>query len=696
MRTASEDELLKAVALRNAAAIIKARQRSEDELLQARDDLQRKSAELESSLALIKATLDSVTDGIMVTDSALRVVSHNSQFQRLWGLPDAALQAADHRGILEIAARNFVDPEAFLRDVEQIYAADPGSTFDVLHLLDGRVLERHSRPQQVGDQVVGRVWSFKDITAESRARTEREALLSELQSWSRRLEDIFRQAPAFMCVLRGPDHVFEMVNERYVQLVGHRRLVGLPVREAIPESAEQGFLQLLDGVFRTGEAYSAQNAVFLARRGAGPGLQERRLDFVYMPLRDPGGAVTGVLVHGVDLTDRYVAEIITARLLADLAEADQRKTEFLATLAHELRNPLAPIRNGLEIIRLRPNEASRVERARQVMERQLSHLVRLVDDLLDVSRISQGKLELKRHQVSLQSVVAAAVETCAVVLESHEHRLATRLPAEPMLVLADPHRLAQVITNLLNNAARYTPRGGSIELRAAAHGGEFELQVRDDGIGIEPSSLSRIFDMFAQVEGGSGKGGLGIGLSLARMIAELHGGRVTVASEGAGKGSQFSVWLPAAADQSSSGAAPVPEPKSAPPPPGLAVLVVDDNTDAAATLGAILELGGHEVRLAHNGADAIAAARASAPRLVFLDLGLPDVSGYEVAEALRTLPGRERMTLVALTGWGAESDRAKSKRAGFDLHLTKPLDLAELEQLLAQVAAGVDRVSSGV
>lgn len=691
MATEGEDELLRAVALKNAAAITKARQRAEDELIQARDDLERKTAELASSLALIKATLDSVTDGIMVTDRARRVVSYNSQYQRLWGLAPETMQLADHRAILEVVARNFERPEAFLGLVDRICETDPASTFDVLYLLDGRVVERHSRPQKVGDQVIGRVWSFRDITAATRARAEREGLLNELKSWGQRLADIFRQAPAFMCVLRGPHHVFEMVNDRYVQLVGDRRLVGLAVRAAIPEAEGQGFFERLDEVFRTGQAYSAHNALFRARRGAGGELEERLLDFVYLPLRDPDGVVTGVLVHGVDLTERYRAEAKTARLAADLAEADRRKSEFLATLAHELRNPLAPIRNGLEIIRRSPGDLDRVERSRQVMDRQLSHLVRLVDDLLDISRISQGKLELERQVVSLQSVVAAAVETGTATIEAQHHRLTVELPAEPLMVDADPHRLAQVITNLLNNAARYTPAAGNIELRATMHGNEFELQVRDDGIGIEPGSLSRIFDMFTQVQtdAGRSKGGLGIGLSLARMIVTLHGGRITASSEGPGRGSQFSIWLPATASAAPVVAEPEP-PRSADlaTTRSLSILVVDDNEDAAATLGSILEMEGHRVRIAHDGRQALAVAGDFVPQLVFLDLGLPDMSGYQVARSLRSMPRLGQVILVALTGWGAEGDRLQSMQAGFDRHLTKPLDLRQLDELLARVALG--------
>lgn len=690
MTQEQEDELLKAVALRNVTAIVRARQRAEAELIQARDALEVKSSELAHSLGMLHATLDSVTDGIMVTDCAGRVVSHNAQYLRIWNLPEPALREADHQRIPELA-RHFADPQAFQRRIDEIQASDPPSTFDVLRLLDGRILERHSRPQEVEGRIVGRVWSFKDITDASRAQAEREALLNEVRSWSQRLEDIFRQAPAFMCVLRGPDHVFEMVNERYLELVGNRQLIGLPVRHGVPEAQGQGFVALLDGVFRTGETYSAHNASFMVRRGGDAQLEERRLDFVFMPLRDPGGAVSGVLVHGVDLTDRYRAEAATLRLAADLAESDRRKTEFLATLAHELRNPLAPIRNGLEIIRRTAADPTRVEHVRQVMDRQLSHLVRLVDDLLDVARISQGKLELRKESVPLQTVIAAAVETCTGAIETQGHRLTLDLPSAPLLIEADPHRLAQVVTNLLNNAVKYTPAGGQIELRVALHAGEVELQVRDNGIGIEAGSLGRIFELFTQVDSelGHSRGGLGIGLSLARLIVELHGGRLTAASEGPDRGSVFSIWLPVAAaaagKATSKQVAPVLPPAGS--PAALEILVVDDNEDAAATLGALLELGGHSVRVVHCGRDAIAAFQGLAPRLVFLDIGMPEMNGYQVARVLRGLPGSGQAMLVALTGWGAESDRQRSMEAGFDLHVTKPIDPAGLDQILARLLA---------
>jgi signal transduction histidine kinase/ActR/RegA family two-component response regulator len=686
---AGEDDLLKAVALRNASTILKVRQRAEQDLVQARDALETRTSELALSLSMVKATLDSVTDAILVTDAGVRVTGMNEKFAGMWQLPESARHSCEHAELLEQMAGFFQNPAAFLARVDEIQHSAPETTFDLLTPIDGRVIERQSRPQVVEGRVVGRVWSFRDITERKLAERDREALLGELEAANSQMASLLRHAPAFMCVMRGPEHIYELVNDRYAQLVGGRDLVGKPVREALPEVAGQGFIELLDQVYRSGESYVGTGVTLkLQRQSLGP-MDDLYVDFVYMALRDPGGAVSGVFVHGVDVTDHKRAENELRRLAADLAEADRRKTEFLATLAHELRNPLAPISNGLQIMRRAPDNPAAINKAREMMERQLTHMVHLVDDLLDIARISRGTVELKKTQVELKSVIASAVETSLPLVEAAGHKLSMSVCDEPLLLDADATRLAQVVSNLLNNAARYTQRGGRIGLTARRDGAMVVIEVTDTGVGIARESLEAAFEMFTQVGRSRerAQGGLGIGLSLVRRLVELHGGTVSAASAGPGQGSTFTVRLPLAGAQVPAQAAGVAASDTAQGDSRrFRVLVVDDNTDAAETLAAFLEIGGHSTRVASDGPHALDAAASFQPEVVFLDIGMPGMNGYEVARALRLLPGLRHAVIVALTGWGTEADRSRSREAGFDLHLTKPADMATVEHLLARLA----------
>jgi len=370
-----------------------------------------------------------------------------------------------------------------------------------------------------------------------------------------------------------------------------------------------------------------------------------------------------------------------------LEDADRRKHEFLATLAHELRNPLAPLRNGLELLRRGGLENEELARVQDMMQRQLGHLVRLVDDLLDVSRMSRGQVELKRERVKIQTVLEHAVELGRPLVEARRHVLTTSFPSAPVWVDGDLTRLAQVVGNLLDNAAKYTPPGGHIRVSAAAEGGETVVRVVDDGIGIAAEMLPRVFDLFVQVDRAlyHPRGGLGIGLSLVRRLAELHGGTITAQSPGLGRGSTFTLRLPLASGAPAAVGSPAVEPAAL--PARLRILVVDDNTDAAQTLAMLLELSGHEARTAGSGPVALETARAFVPEVVFLDLGMPGMDGFEVARRLRADPSTAGAVLVALTGWGSEDAKRQSRDAGFDGHLTKPAGPAAIENVLAGVTS---------
>ncbi|WP_165250914.1 PAS domain S-box protein [Paludisphaera soli] len=828
---------------------------------------------------------------------------------------------------------------------------------------------------------------FTDVSERKRDEEERERLHRHVAYERERLAEAFERSPAFVAVLRGPDHVYERANPRYVQLVGRRDLLGRPIREVVPEVEDQGYFEILDRVFRTGRPYVAVDRPVRLARGHGGAMEDRWLDFVFQALHDPDGRISGILIHGIDLTDRKRAEdqlrekdqrlqllldnaadyavVITdpegvvvdwaggaeaitgfaphevlgrpieflftpedrasgvpareraaaaregraedrrwhlrrdgseffgegvqvplrdeaglhgfgkvlrdatarkraeesVRFLADasaslaelvdhestlrrianlavvgfadwcavdvldpagarrrlavaradrledppdrgadptgresdevagviphvlrtgepevvfdladldpeaaaqgpariarlrglgvrsylcvpllsrgrvvggisflsasgrrrfgpdelrlaqdlaervavavenaqlyraLQETDRRKDEFLATLAHELRNPLAPVRNGMQILRLGPAAGEARERTLGMMDRQLAHLVRLVDDLMDVSRVTSGKVVLRRERVELREIVEAAVETSRQMIDGGGHELVVRVPEGPLPLDADRTRLVQVVSNLLNNAAKYTPQGGRIEVSAALEGAAVAIRVADDGIGVPAEMLPRIFDMFTQV-GASldrAQGGLGIGLTLVRRLVELHGGSVSAESAGAGKGSAFLVRLPLALDLGRDpdrravvrAADPSAEGDAGPGAGRVTILVVDDNRDSAESLAALLTMKGHEVRTAHDGPEALRVLADFRPRLVLLDLGLPGMSGYEVARRVRESPALRGVELAALTGWGQDEDRRRTREAGFNHHLVKPADPVAVEAILA-------------
>ncbi|WP_312486721.1 hybrid sensor histidine kinase/response regulator [Massilia timonae] len=391
------------------------------------------------------------------------------------------------------------------------------------------------------------------------------------------------------------------------------------------------------------------------------------------------------------VVDRCWAHIERVRSMEALREADRRKSEFLATLAHELRNPLAPIRNALELLRLSGDKPAMLERVRGTMERQVDQMVHLINDLLDIARISSGKMVLQIERVDMQSVIASAVETSLPLIEAGGHELALDLPDAAIWVDVDTVRLSQVLSNLLSNASKYTPQHGRIGISARISGDAVVIDVSDTGIGIATHDLERVFDMFSQAPHSIGisKGGLGIGLSLVRRLVSLHGGSVSASSAGAGHGSTFTIRLPCMS------AAPAGTPVSVAEPPGVAanavqlrILVADDNADAADTLSLVLREKGHEVHVAYGGEDAVRMGTSIVPDLVFLDLGMPHIDGYEAARALRALPALAEARLVALTGWGAQEDRARTRAAGFDAHLLKP---AMPEALDAVLASAIER-----
>jgi PAS domain S-box-containing protein len=515
----------------------------------------------------------------------------------------------------------------------------------------------------------------RDVSGRSRAE---EALRRRERDFRTLAENIpavvgrFDRALRVVYANRQVEEVTGIPPSRFLGKTG--RELGFP--EAICRSGDEW----LRRVFETG--IEATTEVVLPTASGG-----RDLHAWFGPERNEAGEIETVLAIVRDVTAERQLERELRRKMEELAEADRRKDVFLATLAHELRNPLAPLRNGLEILRRPDGDPAVAERARAMMERQLAHLVRLIDDLLDVSRITSGKLQLRRERVALWAVVQCAVEASRPAIDAGGHALTIELPVDGLELDADPTRLAQVLSNLLINAAKFSDAGGRIALTAARDGDDVVIAVKDDGVGIAAEHLPALFQIFFQVshEPERSKGGLGIGLSLVRGLVELHGGTVSARSDGPGRGSEFSVRLPLAAGGRAVGASPPsPSPSPSPASPGSArILIVDDNVDAAETLAMVLALDGHDVTVAHDGARGLQLAEESRPQLVLLDIGLPKLNGYEVARRIRQQPWGRVMTLVAITGWGQEDDKRRALEAGFDLHLTKPIAPGALDRLLA-------------
>jgi PAS domain S-box-containing protein len=524
---------------------------------------------------------------------------------------------------------------------------------------------------------------FQGMVAIVLDTTESKRAAERLRASEERYRTLFESMDQGFCIIdmlfdaagQPVDYRFIEMNRMFERHTGLSNAVGRTALELVP-ALDRFWIETYGRVATTGEAARFESEA----RAMG-----RWFDVYATRIGGPGSVRVALLFS--DITSRKASEDRLRTLADGLAEADRRKTEFLATLAHELRNPLAPIRSGLAVIRLSGDNPAAVGKVREMMERQVGHMVHLIDDLLDVARISGGKLELKKSRVDLRTVLSSAVETSLPAVEAGRHVLDLELAGEALMADADATRIAQVVANLLNNAAKYTPAGGRIRLSARREAGTAVIAVSDTGVGIPAESLDSVFDMFNQVGRNldRAQGGLGIGLSLVRRLVEMHEGTVEADSAGSGMGSVFTVRLPLAHDAVDAPARAATPPQAA-PTGGARVLVVDDNVDAAATLSMVLEMNGHATRIAHDGQAGLAAARAFAPQVVFLDIGMPGMNGYETARAMRALPELAGVVLVALTGWGADSDRSQSSEAGFDHHLTKPVQLEAVEAILALAA----------
>jgi PAS domain S-box-containing protein len=508
--------------------------------------------------------------------------------------------------------------------------------------------------------------------------TERKQAEDALRESEQRYRRLFSSIDEGFCVIEvifdgdtAVDYRFLEVNPAFEKHTGLRDALGRTIREMAP-AHEAHWFEIYGKVARTGAPVRFVNVATALGRW---------FDVYAFPL----GRDNKVAVVFNDISARLRAEEEREHLVEQLRDADRKKDDFIALLAHELRNPLAPIRNGLQVVRISDERDVR-RSALEMMERQLHHMVRLIDDLLDVSRISRNKMELRRTRVSIAEVVTSAVETAQPLIEAAGHELTVSMPGAPVYLDADLTRLAQVISNLLTNSAKYTQTGGRIWLTAERSSGSLAVSVRDDGIGIPAASLPSIFDMFSQVDRSVERntGGLGIGLALTRGLVEMHGGTVTAESEGEGKGSTFTVTLPIAPEKHEA-ADESPENTHARRPPKR-ILVVDDHRDGAESLAVMLRLLGDEVATAHDGLEAVERAEAFRPDVILMDIGMPRLNGLAATRRIREQAWGRAVTIIALTGWGQENDRARSREAGCDGHLVKPVNLPDLEKALCNVS----------
>ena len=623
------------------------------------------------SARLLASIIESSDDAIISKSLDGIVQSWNAAAERIFGY--SAIEAVGRHISLVIPADRIGEED---RIIASLRAGQRIDHFETERLrADGSRITVSLTISPIKDDtgtVVGASKIVRDITDRKRAEAEREKLVTLVEHST----DFIG-----MCDLSG---VPFFVNRAGLELVGL-------------DDIEEARRTPVASFFFPEDQHKMMNDFFPSVLAQGHGEidvrfrhfktgEARWMAYKVLTLPDVSGRPVAFATVSQDVTERRQLEDNLRRLAADLSEADRRKNEFLAMLAHELRNPLAPISNAAKALRLAGDEAA-VESAAKMLERQVGQMSRLVDDLLDMSRITRGRIELRKRRVELASVVQQAVEAVREQYKSMNHELTVTLPSRALYLDADPARLAQVVGNLLNNACKFTDPGGHIWLNVNEEAGQAVIRVRDTGIGIAPEDLPSLFEMFAQVDTSleRSRDGLGIGLTLVKSLAEMHGGSVEARSEGPGHGSEFTIRLPIAAEAAPSQP---PSPVDAPPPAiSRRVLIVDDSDDGAESLSMLLQFAGHETWKAHDGVEGIQAAERIRPDVVLLDIGLPRMNGYDACREIRKTAWGKKMVLIALTGWGQEEDRLQSRNAGFDAHMVKPVDHDALLTFLASLSS---------
>ena len=617
---------------------------------------------------LLQITLASIGDAVVTSDADGRITYLNPVAEALTGWHIA--EAVD-RGVGEVVRMVDATTRANLPvPVTRILAEGVAQASVRNTLLTGRdgaerPIEGSAAPiRDEEGTLAGVVFVFREVTQRRRA----EQALRESEERFRSLTE----AITSIVWTTDPEGRFVTPQAAWSRYTGQsweqQRDFGWV--EALHPDDRDAVRELWDAACRAGTRYEASGRLWHAASGTWRHVHARGV-----PIRGPDGTVREWVGKYLDTEDQTRAE-------QALQEADRRKDEFLAMLAHELRNPLAPIRNSLEIMKHAPGDDALVRRARETIDRQVVHMQRLIDDLLDISRVTRNRLELRKQRVELAAVLQPAVESSRPAADAAHQQLNVTMPAGPVALYADPVRLTQAFGNIINNACKYTDRGGRIDIRAEVDDGALTLSVRDTGVGIPADVLPSIFDMFTQADRTleRSQGGLGIGLTLVKQLVELHDGTVEARSEGVGKGSEFLVHLPIHAE-------PVRTRTPAMAMPGLSgtrrrVLVVDDNRDSADSLALLLRLQGHEAEVAYDGMAGVEAVARFGPDLVLLDLGLPGLNGLDACRRMRAAPGAAQLRIVALSGWGRDDDRSRTREAGFDAHLVKPVDQDTLTRFI--------------
>jgi PAS domain S-box-containing protein len=644
-------------------------------VLTFRDVTERREFEKRDAVRLLEARLlasivESSNDAIVSKSLDGIIQSWNAAAERMFGY--TAAEAIGRHISLVIPPDRLAEEDDIISRLKSGRRVEHFET--VRRRSDGTAIQVSLTISPIHDaagQVVAASKIVRDVTERRRTEADREKFFTLVEN-----------STDFIGIC-DPSGVPTYVNPAGLKLVGLRGVDdprGTNVREYFfPEDQARIMDEFLPSVIKNGHG-----EVDVRFRNFDTGTA-RWMAYKVLRLADSAGRMIGFATVSQDVTDRRRLEDHLRALAADLSEADQRKNEFLATLAHELRNPLAPLSNMLAVLKLAGDDQDRRANAVETMDRQLTHLVRLVDDLLDLSRITHNRIELRRGRVELSSIIQQAVHTSRPLIDAAGHRLNLALSREPIHLNADPVRLSQVFGNLLNNSSKYTPPGGTITVTSAREGDDAVVVVEDTGVGIPADRLEIIFDMFSQLDrsGKSSHGGLGIGLTLVRRLVQMHGGSVEARSAGEGRGSAFVVRLPIEDVPESEETVVVNRPTQA-----KRILVVDDNRDSAESLSMLLSITGHDTTMAHDGAAAFEAAEREQPDVVLLDLGLPTLSGYEVCRRIRQQPWGREMFVIALTGWGQDEDRQKTREAGFDGHLVKPVAYDALLRLLDSLGMG--------
>ncbi len=663
------DPELRSSALQTAQSILQLRQRSEQERLQAKEALERKTEELAHSLSMMRATLDSTTDAIVVTDLAGDVTGFNEKYAALIGMSREEIEACDVDRLREMFSRRFKDPVRFLARVKEIYEQAPPETFDVLELVDGRFFERYSMTQSIENRPIGRVWSFRDITERNRAAIVAQRLAAIVDS-------------SYDAIVgKTLNGIVTSWNAAAERLFGYKaeEMIGQPILRIIPPDRQGEETEVLRRI-RRGQRVEPFETLRVRKDGS---LVD--VSLCISPIRDGAGKVVGASKVARDITERKrAAEALEAAKVA-AERANQAKDDFLALLSHELRTPLTPALVAASY--LAEHEEALPEFREEVMAiwRNVQLEARLIDDLLDVTRIARGKIDIDHEAADVHRLILNAVEIAQKDLLEKQIEFVLDLRAAHHHVWADPMRIQQVFWNLINNAVKFTPTGGRITLRSSNQARKFIFEISDTGIGVEPERQARIFDAFDQGERTITRrfGGLGLGLTISKMLLELHGGAITVQSGGKNQGTTFRVFL----DLMDETVAPVSETTDAGTGAArsLHLLLVDDHSDTRNVLSRLLTRCGHKVATADSARAALRHLESERFDGLISDVGLPDASGNDlIREAKRK---QQALKGIALSGFGTQEDVRRSLEAGFDYHLTKPVDFQELRTLLQKIGS---------